>query len=198
MLNKEQFARISAGVIGVAVLISLVPPMANAMHRGEGLLQAAWGLLRMFTITTNLLVGVVFAWLAWQGSRSLSPLFIGGVMLAIVLVGAVFNLLLGPLSHQTLIDALGDHMHHIAAPILVPLWWALFTPHGRLKWSAPLIWALYPLGYIAYTFVRVQLVPVGDGIHSRYPYFFLDVDRFGLATVALYVAGISAGFVLVG
>ena len=197
-MDKKRLARISAGVIGVAVLLSLVPPMARAMGRGEGLFEAAWGLLRMFTITTNLLVGVVFTRIAWKGTHSVSPLMKGGVMLAIVLVGAVFNLLLGSLPHQTLWDALGDRTHHVVAPIVVPLWWALFTPHGRLGWSATLVWALYPLGYIAYTFVRVQFMPVGAGIHSRYPYFFMDVDRFGLGTVAVYIAAISAGFVLVG
>lgn len=197
-MTREELARITAGVIAAAVLLAFVPPMAKALDRGESVLEAVWGLLRWFTIITNLLVGLVFARLAWRGPDSLSPRLVGGVMLAIVLVGAVFNLLLPAPPHATLWDRLGDHIHHVAAPILVPLWWAAFIPHGRLRWSAPLVWALYPLGYIAYTFARVHLAGPGDGIRSRYPYFFMDIDRFGLSTVALYIAAIAAGFLLAG
>lgn len=197
-MTREGLARTTAGLIGAAVLLSLIPPMASAMHRGQGLLEAAWGLLRMFTITTNLLVGVLFVRLARHGSRSVGPVWQGGVMLAIVLVGVVFNLLLQPLPHQTLWDALGDHTHHVIAPVVVPLWWAAFTEHGRLRWSAPLVWTVYPLGYIAYTYLRAAFAPPGTGLPGRFPYFFMDVDRFGVPTVALYLLTISAGFVAAG
>lgn len=94
-MTKEQWARISAGVLAAAVLLAIWPPFSGALERGEGPLEAIWGLLRMFTIITNLLVGVIFARIAWRGTGSVSPLVIGGIMLAIVLVGVVFNLLLG-------------------------------------------------------------------------------------------------------
>ncbi|MBC2652719.1 Pr6Pr family membrane protein [Novosphingobium flavum] len=197
-MTREGWARITAGVIGAAVLLSLIPPLAKALGRGEGLFEAIWGLLRWFTITTNLLVGLVFTRLAWRGRDSVGPVLLGGTMLAIVLVGMVFNLLLPALPHQTLWDALGDRIHHVVAPIVVPLWWAVFTPHGRLRWTAPLLWALYPLGYIAYTFVRVAFTPVASDGHSRYPYFFMDLDRFGPGTVVLNLVGISAGFIVAG
>lgn len=188
----------SAGLLAATVVLALIPPLAHAWSDGRGLFEAIWNLLRMFTITTNLLVGLVFARLAWKGINAVPPTVIGGVMLAIVLVGVVFNLLLAMLPHQTIWDAIGDYVHHIVAPVLVPLWWLLFCPHGRLRWSAPFVWALYPLAYSAYTFFRAQLIPIGSGIHSRYPYFFMDLDQFGLAAVALNLSAISSGFVLVG
>ena len=197
-MDREAWARVSAGVIAAAVLLSLVPPMANALHRGEGLFEAAWGLLRWFTITTNLLVGLVFARLAWTGREGVGPVMQGGVMLAIVLVGVVFNLLLPALSHQTLLDVLSDRMHHAVAPIVVPLWWVIFTPHGRLRWSATLTWTAYPLAYMAYSFARAAFTVPGTGKASRYPYFFMDLDRFGPGPVALYLLAISAGFVVAG
>lgn len=197
-MTRETLARIGAGVIAGAVLVAMVPPMANALARGDSLPGAIWGLLRWFTITTNLLVGLVFARLAWRGSGSVGPVTMGGVMLAIVLVGVVFNLLLPPLPHPTVWDALGDHVHHVAAPVAVPLWWAVFTPHGRLRWSAPLVWSSYPLGYIAYTFARAPFIVPEGGAQSRYPYFFMDVDRFGLAAVMGNLLAIAAGFVLTG
>ncbi len=197
-MTRETVARSSAGLLAAAVLLALIPPLTYAWSDGRGLLEAIWNMLRMFTIITNLLVGLVFARLAWKGTEAVSPMIVGGIMLAIVLVGAVFNLLLAMLPHQTIWDAIGDYTHHIAAPILVPLWWLLFSPHGRLRWSDPFLWALYPLAYSAFTFVRAQLMPSGTGIHSRYPYFFMDVDQFGLLTVALNLSAIAAGFVIVG
>ncbi|WP_298197056.1 Pr6Pr family membrane protein [Novosphingobium sp.] len=197
-MAREGWARITAGVIGAAVLLSLVPPLAKALGRGEGLFEAIWGLLRWFTITTNLLVGLVFTRLAWRGRDSVGPVLLGGTMLAIVLVGVVFNLLLPALPHQTLWDALGDRTHHVVAPIVVPLWWALFAHHGRLRWSATLAWAAYPLAYIAYSFARAAVSGPRAGSTSRYPYFFMDIDRFGVPTVALYLLAISTGFVLAG
>jgi len=197
-MSTEAIARLTAGLISGAVLLAMLPPLSHAWIEGRSLFEAIWSLVRMFTIITNLLVGLVFARLAWKGSNGVSPLVVGGTMLAIVLVGVVFNLLLAMLPHQTIWDAIGDYTHHMAVPLLVPLWWVLFCPHGKLKWSAPFVWALYPLGYSAYTFVHAQFMPPGSGITSRYPYFFMDVDQFGLAQVAFNMTAIAAGFVLVG
>ena len=71
-MNKERWARISAGLLAGAVLWAIWPPLSGALERGEGPLEAMWGLLRWFTIITNLLVGLVFARLAWKGSDGVS------------------------------------------------------------------------------------------------------------------------------
>lgn len=197
-MTRETVARASAGLLAAAVLLALIPPLTYAWSDGRGLWEAIWNMLRMFTIITNLLVGLVFARLAWKGSEAVSPMIVGGIMLAIVLVGVVFNLLLAMLPHQTVWDAIGDYTHHIVAPVLVPLWWLLFSRHGRLRWSDPFLWALYPLAYSALTFIRAQFMPSGSGIQSRYPYFFMDIDQFGLSTVALNLSAIAAGFVIIG
>lgn len=198
MVAKEGWARISAGVLAGAVLWAIWPPLSGALDRGESLAGAIWSLLRMFTITTNLLVGAVFARIAWRGSGSVSPLLIGGTMLAIVLVGIVFNLLLAMLPHQSIWYAIGDYIHHVAAPVAVPLWWIMFARHGALAWSSPLKWSLYPLGYSIYTVARAQFLPPGSGMHSRYPYFFMDADLLGWPMALASMTGIAVGFILFG
>lgn len=198
MAATELWGRISAAIIAFAVLWALWPPLGGALERGASLPFAIWSLLRMFTITTNLLVGVVFARIALRGTQSVSPIVIGGTMLAIVLVGMVFNLLLGNLPHQSIWYAIGDNIHHVAAPLAVPLWWLLFSRHGALTWSAPFIWALYPLAYSAYTVIRAQFMPQGTGIYSRYPYFFMDADLLGWPMALANMTGIAIGFILFG
>lgn len=174
----------------------MIPPLANHSAAQGGLLAGIWALLRFFTITTNTLVGVVFALIAWRGRDAVSPRWLGASMLAIVLVGVVFNLLLGGLTHATVWDWLGDRIHHVAMPVLVPLWWLAFASKGRLAWSDPLRWALYPLAYAAYIFLRVGLETPGGGV--AYPYFFMDADRLGYAAALLNMSGIAVGFVLTG
>jgi hypothetical protein len=84
-------------------------------------------------------------------------------------------------------------LHHHAAPIIVPLWWFAFARHGALDWRAPLLWALYPLGYALYILVRAMTE--GNAI---IPYFFMDVGRLGWFAALLNMAVIAAGFVLTG
>lgn len=189
-------ARTSAAVLSAATLLAMIPSLANHSAEHGGLLAGAWSLLRFFTITTNTLVGLVFAAIAWRGSQAVSPRLLGAAMLAIVLVGVVFNLLLGGLTHATMWDWLGDRIHHVAMPVLVPLWWLGFAPKGRLTWNDPLRWALYPLGYAAYIFLRVGLETPGSGI--AYPYFFMDADRLGYAGAIVNMTAIAVGFVFTG
>lgn len=194
--SRESWARLTAAIIAAATLLAMIPPVLGNLDKQGGLLGALWWLGRFFTILTNLAVGAVFARIAWRGSPSVSPLVQGGVMLAIVLVGLVFNLLLPGLQHATWADYLGDKVHHVIVPLAVPLWWLVFAPHGRLSWRSPFAWALYPLAYAAYVMTRAQFEPAGTP--ARYPYFFMDVDTFGWAAAIRNMAAIALGFVLVG
>lgn len=74
----------------------------------------------------------------------------------------------------------------------------IFDRYGSLRWFAPLAWALYPLAYSGYTVIRAQFMPMGTGMTSRYPYFFMDADTLGWSTALLNMAGIALGFVLFG
>jgi hypothetical protein len=194
--SRETWARLTAALIAAATLLAMIPPVLGNLDKQGGLLGALWWLGRFFTILTNLAIGAVFARIAWRGSLSVSPLVQGGVMLAIMLVGLVFNLLLPGLQHATWADFLGDKVHHVIVPLAVPLWWLVFAPHGRLGWRAPLAWVLYPLAYAAYVMTRAQFEPAGTP--ARYPYFFMDVDRFGWAAAIGNMAAIAMAFVLVG
>ena len=195
-MGRDGLARLTAALIAAAALLAMVPPLANGIERHGGILAAAWALGRFFTILTNLAIGIAFATIAWRGRNAVAPVIQGGLMLAIVLVGLVFNLLLPPLDHASFIDALGDNAHHVMIPLAVPLWWLAFAPHGQLGWRAPLAWALYLLAYSSYVLARAQLEPAGTPL--RYPYFFMDVERLGWTTALGNMAAIALGFVLAG
>jgi hypothetical protein len=191
-------ARLTAAIIATAALLAMLPPLANAMAEHGGWLAGIWHLLRFFTITTNSLVALVFARIAWRGREAVSPTLLGGTILAIVLVGVVFNLLLGGLEHRTVWDTLGDHVHHIAIPLAVPAWWLAFARKGALGWSDPLRWMGYPLAYTAYVLARAPFDPPLAFNGSRYPYFFMAVDQLGWVVALANMAAIAAGFALAG
>ena len=185
-------ARLGAAVIALGALGAMLPPVLNGMGRGEGLGEVAWNLLRFFTIITNLAVGLVFARLAWRGPQAVWPVVQGGAMLAIVLVGLVYNLVLEPVPQPNWWSALGDDLHHFWVPLAVPLWWFMFAPHGALRWRDPLLWALYPLAYSAYAVLRARIE--GTGV----PYFFMDGAALGWPRALGNMAVIALAFVVAG
>lgn len=193
--ERELQARLFAATIAIGSFVGLIPPFQIALNDGLGFWGAIWSLLRAFTITTNILVVCVFAAIAALGRTRVPALLVGGAVLAILLVGIVFNFVLGQIPQMNWWTFLGDSLHHHVAPIVVPLWWLIYAPHGLLPTTAPFVWALYPLGYSAYSLARAALQPDDPW---RYPYFFMNVETLGWPTVILNVSGIAVGFVLAG
>ncbi len=193
--KRDVQARLFAAIIAVGSFIGLIPPFQLALNDGMGVGGAMWHVLRAFTITTNTLIVCVFTAIALRGRTGVPPLLIGGTVLAILLVGIVFNIVLGQMPQLNWWTRLGDSLHHHVAPVIVPLWWLIYAPHGKLPRMAPLIWALYPLGYCVYSLTRAALQPDDPG---RFPYFFMNYEKLGWPAVLLNILGIGAGFVLVG
>lgn len=196
MMADDRLARGTALAIGLGALIGMVPPLQNALARGDGLPDALWALLRFFTIVTNLMVAIVFLRIASGGRDAVKPIWLGCVVLAILLVGVVFNLVLGQMPQPSWWSRIGDSLHHHVAPLAVPLWWLIFARYGALGWRAPWLWSLYPLAYCAYILTRATLEPAG--LPGRIPYFFMDAARLGWPTAIANMAAIAAGFVLAG
>jgi hypothetical protein len=148
-----------------------------------------WVLARFFTILTNLLLAVTMTAVAI--GRKVSPFILGGMTLAILLVGVVYATLLAGLHELKGPALVADILLHKVSPLLMALWWLFLAPRARLRWSAPVQWALYPLVYFAYAIGRGQ-------IDHRYPYPFMDVAKLGWVQTAINAGGIAMGFILAG
>ena len=61
-----------------------------------------------------------------------------------------------------------------------------------------MVWLAAPAAYAAFAFVRAEVGPRLYGVDSRYPYFFLDADEFGWASVWQNFAWLLVGFLLLG
>ena len=183
-------ARLLAALIALAAWIGIgvhFHALADGPASWPGVL---WRLLGYFTITTNLLVAVVFTGVAAK-ARFATPWLLGATLLNITLVGVVYALLLQGLQELTGGSQLANVLLHRVTPALTIVFWLIFVRKGMLSRQAPLVWALYPLLYLVYALVR-------GSFEARYPYPFIDVARIGWAQTLINSALIALGFALAG
>lgn len=183
--------RAAAWTIAVVALMGLATNFSMSFAFTGSLWRTTWALLRYFTITSNLLVLVVFISVGVSGSVARAGKWMGATVLSIVLVGVVYALLLAGQRELSGGSLVADVLLHRVTPILVPVFWLLFMPKGRLTRRDPYQWALYPLIYFAYAMVRGAL----DG---RYAYPFINAARLGWPHVILNAVLIALGFFGVG
>jgi len=179
----------AAAIVALVALAGLVVQFAATLDQTGSVAGTLWTLLRYFTVLTNLLVALAFGWVAIGGRPH--PRRLAGVMLAILLVGIVYGLLLRGLLTLSGGALLADTLLHKVTPVLVPLWWIAFAVRGQLRWRDPWGWALFPALYLPYALLRGMA-------EGRYAYPFIDVAKIGIGTVLVNAVLIAMGFVAAG
>jgi hypothetical protein len=190
-MSPAPLARVAALAIAAIAIAGLGTHFAALLASAYSPLMASWILLRYFTIITNLLVAGLFLAIAVSSRVRIAPKLMGGTVLSIVLVGAVYALLLSGQQELSGGSFVADILLHRVTPVAVPLFWLWRAPKGCFTWRDPFIWALYPLGYFIYALARGHL----DG-HYAYP--FMDAALLGGPRTALNAAAIGAGFCVAG
>jgi len=182
-------SRIAAALVAIVCWAGLAIQFSATYGSLHHVLASLWVLARFFTIITNLFLAVTMTAVAI--GRRVSPFILGGMSLAILLVGVVYATLLAGLHALTGPALVADILLHKVSPVAMALWWLLFAPRARLRRSAPWWWAVYPLAYFGYALGRGAL---GD----KYPYPFMDVGKLGWPQTALNAAGIAFAFIIAG
>jgi hypothetical protein len=180
----------------VLALICLAGIILNVVNSG------GTNVLLYYTLQSNIAVLLYFSFVLFLPRKTISPTFKGIVMAGITLTFLVYHFILQPTLFQ--MDAseyafsLANVLAHYVVPLMTLADWLLFDEKGRFtKWD-PLKWTLLPLAYFAFALIRAQF-GVFPGIsqgESRFPYFFIDVDVYGIGRVLLHVLLISVGYVL--
>jgi hypothetical protein len=111
-------------------------------------------------------------------------------VIAMTIVGVVFSVLLRDADLGALEPWVNFIVHYLM-PCVIVLDWLLWPP--RIALGAPdlALCLLFPLLYVCYTLLRGSL-------SGWYPYGFLNPASVGGFGVAIYVAGITALFLVVG
>ncbi|MNN16500.1 hypothetical protein D3C81_1296400 [compost metagenome] len=116
---------------------------------------------------------------------------LGCATTSIVMVGIGYHLLLRNVWNPQGLQLLADNLLHYAVPISTLVYWLVFTPRTTFSTLAPLVWCIYPLGYLVYVFAR-------GGLLGAYPYHFIDVASIGYPQVLLNSLGLFFAFLVVG
>lgn len=150
-----------------------------------------WVMFLYFTVIVNFLVAIVFTAQAFGAARIATPFNLGGVTIAILLVGVVYNTLLTGMLDLSGGAKLADTLNHKVTPVFVGLYWLLVAKKGKLDWNDPAKWALLPLAYFIYGIWRGKM-------EGKYPYPFMNLERLGWPQTLINAAIMALGFIAVG
>ena len=184
----DERGRQVAGVIAVIALGTIAVQLGINFGKASGLGTPAWmvpiNLYGYFTIWSNTLVGLVAGSVALGRTGILTrPGTLAATVVYILVVGAIYNVLLIDLNPVQGVGWVTDRLLHMVVPVLYPLWWLLWVKRGLLGWHNLLPALVLPTVY--------SFVAMGKGAATgKYPYFFLDVGKYGLENVLLNIGGL--------
>ncbi len=190
-MNVETGSRIAAACVAAIAWAGLTVQSVDIFYQHSSILLTLWIVLGFFTITTNLLVAMVFTGITANRALFSKAWVVAGTMLSILLVGVIYALLLHGLTELSGGSALANVLLHMVTPALVPLFWIFFSRKGGLSWKHPLLWAIYPLSYLVYSLAR-------GGATGKYAYPFINVPTLGWAQTAFNAVCIAVCFMLSG
>jgi hypothetical protein len=179
----------AAALVALICWAGLAIQFAATFSNQHDVVTTLWILLRFFTVLTNVALAIIMTWVAI--GRRISAFLLGGITLAILLVGVVYMTLLRGLLDLSGGALLADTLLHKVSPIAMALWWLLFAPRAKLKRSEPIWWAAYPLAYFVYALIRGHY-------EGKYPYPFMDLGKLGPVQTAINAGGIALAFIIAG
>jgi len=179
----------AAAIVALICWAGLAIQFSATYANQHDVVTTLWILVRFFTVLTNLALAFIMTWVAI--GRRISPFLLGGITLAILLVGVVYMTLLRGLLELSGSALLADTLLHKVSPVAMALWWLFFAPRAKLKKSDPIWWAAYPLAYFVYALVRGHY-------EGKYPYPFVDLGKLGPVQTAINAGGIAMAFILAG
>ncbi|MDQ0374130.1 Pr6Pr family membrane protein [Cellulomonas humilata] len=192
-MSEPQPRYLLARTLHIVVLVAAVVGLSLELVRALTSDDVGTRLVRLFsyfTIQSNILAAVAAGMLAWRPDRRGRVFAVVRLdaLLCIAVTGIVYHTVLAGLQELTPSGALANLMLHTIVPVGTVVAWLVVGPRPRLS-PAVVGWSLvYPLGWIAYTFIRGAIV-------DWYPYPFLDVSEIGLQS-ALVRTGIVAVILL--
>ena len=127
------------------------------------------------------------------------------VLLGILLTFIIYNFVLAPRRDIQDSFVVASVTLHIILPLMYTFDYVLFYEHGKVKWYYPILSTIFPLLYAAFIYIHAAIYRFDSSIYYPgrkdpfiYPYFFLDLDKYGVVGVAKYIVIILIVFVVFG
>ncbi len=184
------WAGIAVGVIGLALDWWVIFPSVTVVTEANPVARSLPGTFiyfwTFFTHLTNLWLVLTYVsavsgwtWLGWFRR----PVIMASAAAFITLVMLYYHFMLAPTLNMQGALAVATWLLHYVAPVLYLVWWALFTPHGVLRFKHIALMLLPGIGYVAWVLLR-------GAVGGEYPYDILDAGKFGYGAVAIGVAAL--------
>ena len=129
--------------------------------------------------------------------NNLYYIFKGMVTMAITLTFVVYQLFLSSNNEFYQNHVIANYFVHLFTPLLVMCDYVIFGEKGNLKKSYPLIWSSLLVIYTLFCEIYMALGGTFiDGI--KCPYFFMDIQQYGIIRVIINCLVIYVCYVLYG
>lgn len=126
-------------------------------------------------------------------------------LLAILLTFIIYNFVLAPRRDIKESFVVSSVTLHIVLPLMFTFDYILFYEHGKVKWYYPIVSTVFPLLYAAFIYVHAAVRNFDSSIYYPgrndpfiYPYFFLNLDKYGVVGVIKNIIVILIVFVAFG
>ena len=201
-LKKRQLSLIYKGTLIILCSLGIV---MNFMY----LNQPIYMTISYYTIQSNIAALIIIILFFVKELMNL-PLTDGlirlkaGFTVMIFLTFLVYHFLLHPYLESYVNDnrflQFSDVLVHYISPLMVFGDYLFFTEHRIIKKKDPFGWLFIPLTYWIYTLVYAAIGGVfklGESV-SSYPYYFLDIDKYGLLGILPWIGLIMAVYIGLG
>ncbi len=155
--------------------------------------------LYYFTYQSNILVIVYFiidiVYLI-KKQKTFMPRLKGTITMSITVTFLIYHFLISG-GYENRADIIRSTILHYIVPIMTILDYILFDKKGIYKNIDPILWLIIPLIYFLFIFIRAK---VGGKLSngSYYPYFFIDINKYGIKTVLKNALFITIAFTILG
>ena len=126
----------------------------------------------------------------------------GAVVVMIAVTGLVYNFILRPFMSDVEgvmdLHSFSNYIVHLIIPVMVILDWLLFDKKGNLKSKYSIYWLVIPFMYWIFICIRANFAKPFMYTGSKYPYFFIDIEEFGVGIVIVNVILAIAAILLLG
>ena len=196
------FQSIYLGIALIAILASL------------GLFEMTyrWDFYVHFTNLSNYLCAIImFLELRDTAKKSIDsyvktfPVLKFVALLSILLTFIIYNFVLAKSRDIKDSFVVSSVTLHILLPLMFTFDYILFYEHGKIKWYYPILSTIFPLIYTAFIFVHAAIHNFDSSIYYPgrndpfiYPYFFLNLDKYGIVGVRTNIVIILIVFVAFG
>lgn len=193
-MSKTQWYRLVAGlagVIGVSMQIA----------------KDGWGMLLYYTVLSNILVFGFMFYLVYaefkagsvNNHRTLLRIK-GGVMMCITLTFLVYHFMLGPRVAPADFWNVRNFLVHYIAPLAMIIDTLILDRRQSYDRLDPIKWMSVPIAYLIFAIINGQWLKLAipGAVDSPYPYYFLNVDKYGVQSVVIYCVVIAIAYALLG